>query len=197
MSSPNKETENSDLRDRDQDEHTRPGIARPGQQPDQQQLPGAPPQPTLRQPTSSQWIPPTTGNPDLDPAGQHAPYPLGGGHGHNVNPLTPQGMLYDPGQLLDLQRRGNWPDSAVPPGARFDPFGPPDPSTIGPGRGPMPSSQFGAPDPDHFQPPGQPQPPGLGSGKSLKMPWPPGRLGGPRGPGPFPPPGGAGGSPFL
>ena len=187
------------MRDNDQDEHTRPGIAPPGGQPDQQQIPFAPPQ---RSPgdggparSSNRWIPPTTGNPDLDPAGLGTS--RSGPPGGLGNPLTPQGMIYDPGQLLDMQRAGRYPDSAVPPGARFDPFGPPDPSLVGPGRGPMPSSSFGDPDPDHFVPPGQPQPPNLGARKSLKFPWPPGSGRGPNGPGGFPPFGGAGGSPFL
>lgn len=181
------------MKDKDQDEHTRPGIPRPGEQPDQEQQPNAPPQPGSRPrgpSLSSQMIPPMYGNPDLDPAGTT--------HGHPIdlrepNPLTPRGMLYDPRQLLDQQRQGSRrPDSGVPEGARFDPFGPPDPSMVGPGRGPFPSSQFGVPDPDHFQPPGQYQHPNLGrSNKSLKHPGPPG------GPPRFPPPGGSGGSPFL
>lgn len=37
----------------------------------------------------------------------------------------------------------------MPPGARFDPYGPPD---IGPQRGPR--RGFGTPDPDHLPPPG-------------------------------------------
>lgn len=194
----NKGMKRDSVRDRDQDEQTRPGIARPGEQPDQQQIPSAPPQPESRhQTSSSRWIPPTSGNPDLEPAGQHGSYFNPSGVGNpNVNPLTPQGMIYDPGQLLDLQRRGSRPDTSVPPGARFDPFGPPDASLVGPGRGPLPSSQFGVPDPDHFQPPGQPQQPPLGGGKSLKFPWPPGGRGSGSS-GAFPPPGGAGGSPFL
>lgn len=175
--------------DNDTDEHTRPGIAPPGRQPDQAQQLNAPPQRQElfpdQQPTSrTQWIPPTTGNPDLDPAGI--------GSNQRLNPLAPQGMLYDPRQLLDAQRQspqtgGTQPDIHLPPGARFDPFGPPDPSQVGPGRPPLPSYGFGGPDPDHFQPPGMPQLPG--SHKSIKKPgWPPG---GPPGGGP------SGGGPFL
>lgn len=183
-------------KDEEQDKRSRPGIPPPGKQLDQQQQPHAPPQPESTQPSrSSLWIPPTTGNPDLDPAGLH--------QGQRVdlresNPLTPQGMIYDPRQLLDHQRRpqgggGGPPEGGfLPPGARFDPFGPPDPSQVGPGRGPLPSSQFGVPDPDHLPPPGMP-PQQQQGGKGLKYPWPPRGPGG----GGFPPPGGAGGSPFL
>lgn len=45
---------------------------------------------------------------------------------------------------------------AVPPGARFDPFGPPDPDAMPPVRGPRPLGPrggFGDPDPDHLRPP--------------------------------------------
>lgn len=66
--------------------------------------------------------------------------------------LDPLGMK-DGGMLMDLRRfprvgghpsgmPGGLPRGAVPPGARFDPFGPD-----------LPSRQFG-PDPDHFPPPG-------------------------------------------
>lgn len=188
--------EKNQVRDEDQDEHTRPGIPRPGEQPDQQQQPFAPPQhgssgPSLPNRGPSHGILPThpTGNPDLDPAGM-SPRQYIDPRQHN--PLTPQGMLYDPRQLLDQQRAYDpqHPNINVPPGARFDPFGPPDPSQVGPGRGPQPSSQFGVPDPDHFVPPGVPRL----QGKTLKGPWPPGGRGGPGG---FPPPGGSGGSPFM
>lgn len=183
------------MADKDQDEHTKPAIPRPGQQPDQQQQPNAPPQPdpnsSPQRLNSSQWIGclPTTGNPDLDPVHGQQRIDL-----REHNPLTPQGMIFDPRQLIEQQQRqgGHRPGGGLPPGARFDPFGPPDPGSVGPGRGPMPSSQFGDPDPDHFAPPGQPHPPNLRpGGKGLMFPWPPGG-----GPG-FPPPGGAGGSPFL
>lgn len=171
-------------RDKDSDRLSRPGIPPPGKQPQQQQLPNAPPQPDLRQPVPrSQWIPPSTGNPDLDPPGtQNQRIDL-----RERNPLVPQGMLYDPRQLLDYRTQ---PDAGLPPGARFDPYGPPDPSQVGPGRGPLPSHQFGVPDPDHFAPPGVPDPPRNLGGKSLK--WPPSGSGSQ-----FPPPGGAGGTPFL
>lgn len=174
-------------RDRDQDDHTKPGIPRPGKQPDQQQQPNAPEQPASNPlGRSSQWIPPTTGNPDLDPAGLTTGQTI---DLRERNPLTPQGMLYDPRHLLDQQRRSP-PDYSgqVPPGARFDPFGPPDPSQVGPGRGPRPGHEFGMPDPDHLPPPGVPQQQPRPGGKSLKNPW--------GGPG-FPPSGGAGGPPFL
>lgn len=181
------------MSDRDQDDHTKPGIPRPGKQADQQQQPNAPPQPPSNPlGRSSQWIPPTTGNPDLDPAGLSSNQRV---DLRERNPLTPQGMLYDPRSLLDQQQQGRpdgsgGPGGYLPPGARFDPFGPPDPSRVGPGRGPAPDSQFGVPDPDHFAPPGVPQVPGRPNpaSKSLKNPW--------GGPG-FPPHGGTGGPPFL
>lgn len=182
-----------DAGSKDSDDDTRegqnqPGLPRPGKQVDQSQQEFAPPQPGSRGPSSStQMIPPMTGNPDLDPAGLTA-------QSHRIdlrqrNPLSPDGMLYDPRRLLDSQRHGHGqpqgPEFNVPPGARFDPFGPPDPDQVGPGRGPHPSSQFGVPDPDHFAPPGvnphkMPQP-----GKGLKQPWPPGGPGSnwPKGPG--------------
>lgn len=54
---------------------------------------------------------------------------------------------------------GNLPRGAVPPGARFDPFGPPPPEQIPPpgvGVWPRhgPRGGFGDPDPDHLPPPG-------------------------------------------
>lgn len=161
----------STKKDKDQDDQSRPGIPRPGQQSDQQQQPEAPPQPASRHTNpSSQWIPPSTGNPDLDPAGVNP----GRVDLHERNPLTPQGMIYDPRQLLDYQRgqhQAGRPDAGLPPGARFDPFGPPDPSQVGPGRGPLPSSQFGVPDPDHLPPPGVPQAQPRATGaKGLRFP---------------------------
>ena len=182
-------------KDEEEDRRSRPGIPPPGKQIDHQQQPNAPPQPESTQPSrSSLWIPPSTGNPDLDPAALN--------QGQRIDlrerdPLIPRGMIYDPRQLLDHQRRpqsgGYSPEVGyLPPGARFDPFGPPDPSQVGPGRPPLPSSQFGVPDPDHLPPPGMPQQQQQQGGKSLKSPWPPRASGGG-----FPPPGGAGGSPFL
>lgn len=149
--------------------------------------------PTLPRPgqQTSQWIPPRVGNPDLDPAclqqGQRIDL-------REPNPLIPQGMIYDPRQLLDQQRGSRQPESGgrggLPLGARFDPFGPPDPSLVGPGRGPLPDTQFANPDPDHFAPPGIPQIPRNAQKASKDL------FRGPAG-SHFPPPGGAGGSPFL
>lgn len=144
--------------DSDDNDQTRPGIPRPGQQPDQRQDPNAPPQPSSRDVSqSSLFIPPSTGNPDLDPVGFNNPGRI---DLREPNPLVPQGMLYDPRQLLDQQRRQSQPNpsspsSILPPGARFDPYGPPDPNLVGPGRGALPD-HFAGPDPDHFQPPGIP-----------------------------------------
>lgn len=184
---------NPNKNDDEKDEHTKPGIPRPGEQPDQQQQPFAPPQPESQdlasRSSSSQWTVPRTGNPDLDPAcfqqGQRIDL-------RDPNPLVPQGMIFDPRQLLDQQRRSQQPPSGgyIPPGARFDPFGPPDPSLVGPGRGPFPDSTFGNPDPDHFAPPGLPQMPrNAQKGPKDIFRGPPGSQ--------FPPPGGAGGAPFL
>lgn len=158
-------------RDKDQDEHSRPGLPRPGKQPGQQ--PHAPP------------FAPTT-NPDLDPACSQQGQRI---DPRQPNPLVPQGMLFDPRQLLDHRyptNPGHPIDPSHPPGARFDPYGPPDIDLVVPGR--HPPSTFGNPDPDHLPPPGVPQLPPMG-GKNL-----PGR--GPLG-SRFQPPGGAGGSPFL
>jgi len=48
------------------------------------------------------------------------------------------------------------PPGSIPPGARFDPFGPPDMGPR-PGRGPPfgggPPTNFFGPNPDHFRPP--------------------------------------------
>ena len=105
------------------------------------------------QPSRTQWIPPTTGNPDLDPAGIGPRPDL-----RSNNPLIPRGMIMDPKDLID-QRFGKRaePDASYPPGARFDPYRPPDPSMVGPGRGPKPErgpTGFKGPNPDHFPPPG-------------------------------------------
>lgn len=143
-----------------EDKPPKSDLNQPGNRTDDRQQPP-------RQP--SQWIPPTTGNPDLDPAGLT--------QGQRIDPLIPQGMQFDPRNLV---RDQNY-NPAVPPGARFDPFGPPDPLRVGPGRGPMPSSQFGDPDPDHLPAPGLPP---QQTSKSLKNLNP---FGGPRFP---PPPGG-------
>jgi proteasome inhibitor subunit 1 (PI31) len=45
-------------------------------------------------------------------------------------------MIFDPFRAGDDRRMipGNLPRGAVPPGARFDPFGPPDPDSLRPNR---------------------------------------------------------------
>ncbi len=89
------------------------------------------------------------GRGDLDPFGRG----IGGG------------MLMDPRHPSRHRPQmgipGNLPPGAVPPGARFDPFGPPGipdrgfPGRYGgPGRQPGPRGGFGGPDPDHLPPPG-------------------------------------------
>lgn len=64
-------------------------------------------------------------------------------------------MLFDPfanrGRPNPLGPEPGYPGlprGAVPPGARFDPFGPPG---LGPGRG---GNRRPGPDPDHMPPPG-------------------------------------------
>ena len=49
------------------------------------------------------------------------------------------------------------PPGSVPPGARYDPFGPEGPNQFPPVRfpgTPRPRGGFGEPDPDHLPPPG-------------------------------------------
>ncbi|RVE51137.1 hypothetical protein evm_004280 [Chilo suppressalis] len=58
------------------------------------------------------------------------------------NPFNPRGNPENPG----LGIPGGLPRGAVPPGARFDPFGPPG--------GPMPGRRPPPPDADHLPPPG-------------------------------------------
>lgn len=82
-------------------------------------------------------IPFRYGQEDLDPFGGRAP---GAG-----------GMLFDPFQgprpaYPGLGVPGRLPRGAAPPGARFDPFGPPDSNP------PVPNTR--RPDADHFPPPG-------------------------------------------
>jgi len=87
---------------------------------------------------SNQFFP-DIGSGDLDPFGR------GGG------------MLMDPRQMRHPPvNPSNLPPGAVPPGARFDPFGPEPPQQFPPGRfgTPRPRGGFGDPDPDHLPPPG-------------------------------------------
>ncbi|XP_045495463.1 proteasome inhibitor PI31 subunit [Colias croceus] len=79
---------------------------------------------------------PNVGRSDLDP---FAP----GGSGMIFNPFGPRRDIENPG----LGIPGGLPRGAVPPGARFDPFGPP-------GVGPMPRRRPPPPDADHLPPPG-------------------------------------------
>lgn len=96
----------------------------PGVNPDTPDLWGMPP-PRL----------PNIGSSDLDP---FAP----GGGGMLFNPFDPRRDIENPG----LGIPGGLPRGAVPPGARFDPFGP-----LG---GPMPGRRPAPPDADHLPPPG-------------------------------------------
>lgn len=83
------------------------------------------------------------GRSDLDP------FARGGGmifnpFGRGSRGIDPEGPPGLPGSL---------PRGAVPPGARFDPFGPPGLGRRG-GRGGPSRGGFGAPDHDHLPPPG-------------------------------------------
>ncbi|KAL1139625.1 hypothetical protein AAG570_006605 [Ranatra chinensis] len=82
------------------------------------------------------WDPLRVGQSDLDP--------LGRGGGMIFNPFQPHGHgIPDPG----LGVPGGLPRGAVPPGARFDPFGPP-------GFPDRPQARRPPPDSDHMPPPG-------------------------------------------
>nr|VZI26840.1 unnamed protein product [Spirometra erinaceieuropaei] len=90
---------------------------------------------------------PEYGRSDLDPFG-------GLGTGSDLRPGGVGGMLLDPnrnmpGMPLHRFVDPQLPPGSVPPGARFDPIGPP----MVPGRGPPRGGRF-APDPDHAMPPG-------------------------------------------
>jgi proteasome inhibitor subunit 1 (PI31) len=76
------------------------------------------------------------------------------------------GMIMDPRDLFRPPRNDRFPGGprfppgSVPPGARFDPFGPPGvgPSPFGPSRGgfsgvPPAPRTFGEPNPDHMRRP--------------------------------------------
>lgn len=58
-------------------------------------------------------------------------------------------MVFDPFRNPERDRYipGNLPPGAVPPGARFDPYGPPNPDDLMPGY-----SRVG-PNPSHLRPP--------------------------------------------
>jgi len=85
------------------------------------------------------------------------PFSVGTG---DLDPLAAGrgGMLMDPrrgipgfgGGVPDAGLPGRLPRGAVPPGARFDPFGPPDLDPSGNARG----GHRAGPDPDHLPPPG-------------------------------------------
>lgn len=85
------------------------------------------------------------GHRDLDPLGGLAGLPFGGG-----------GMLMDPRNPMTSVVPGYMggpdvlPPGSVPPGARFDPFGP---GVVPPNRNPLAGGRF-RPDPDHAMPPG-------------------------------------------
>ncbi|XP_028169829.1 proteasome inhibitor PI31 subunit [Ostrinia nubilalis] len=105
-----------------------------------------PPEDFLREPgmpmhrqsdTRDLWgLPPlNVGRSDLDPFSP-------GGGGMLFNPFNPRGELENPG----LGIPGGLPRGGIPPGARFDPVGPPG--------GPMPGRRQPPPDADHLPPPG-------------------------------------------
>jgi hypothetical protein len=89
-------------------------------------------QPPIRQPRPPFGI----GRSDLDP--------------FRADPLGTGGMIFDPFRNYDSRTiPTNLPRGAVPPGARFDPFGPPNPDDLIPG-----SSTRVGPNPNNFKPPG-------------------------------------------
>ncbi|CAH0727555.1 unnamed protein product, partial [Brenthis ino] len=99
------------------------------------------PRPEINPENPNLWeLPPpnlrNVGRSDLDPFA-----PPGGGM--LFNPFNPGRDIENPG----LGVPGGLPRGAVPPGARFDPFGPP-------GVGPLPGRRPPPPDADHFPPPG-------------------------------------------
>lgn len=102
-----------------------------------------------------------TPEPVPDPLRVHDPLRVSGyGSDRQSHPLAVGGSDLDPlgrgfggGMLMDPRRPPvtNLPPG-VPPGARFDPFGPPG---LGPGPGGRPRPRFpGEPDPDHLRMPG-------------------------------------------
>lgn len=111
----------------------------------------------LRVRPNNPGVPPNYGGARFDPlyGGQPWPPPIGGA---DLDPLgrAQGGMLMDPYNFPQPfgQPRNPGPElprGAVPPGARFDPFGP-----LGVGPNPRPNQnrrQMG-PDPDHLPPPG-------------------------------------------
>ncbi|KAK9506841.1 hypothetical protein O3M35_008703 [Rhynocoris fuscipes] len=107
----------------------------------------SPPQPNpppLHVPRIPDAVPdPIWVNPDQDPlrVGRSDLDPFGRGGGMIFNPFGPRGSLPDPGAGIP----GGLPRGSVPPGARFDPFGPPGASHPRPRPPP--------PDADDFLPP--------------------------------------------
>jgi len=99
----------------------------------------------------SEWEPPmnpfTVGRGDLDPLA------AGAGGGMMFDPLR---SGFPGGGVGGPRGRGQpWlPSGSVVPGARFDPFGPPDLDRSG-NVNPFGSGQYrSGPDPDHLPPPG-------------------------------------------
>ena len=129
------------------------------------------------QPPFSTFVPPLgVGGDDLEPFGGIG---IGPQHHQPVSGVFPRsggGSLVGPDHPMFWGRgRGNGASglpTGVPPGARFDPFGPPVPGMgpahgrgvppSGTGRGTGPTFPFGDPDPDHQQPP--PSTGGFGGG---------------------------------
>jgi len=107
--------------------------------------------------TEESHPPPESGQPVgiARPRRDYEDHPLAIGRG-DLDPLgqTAGGMLMDPRGLLDPRwqqdgPRFGLPRGSIPPGARFDPFGP-----VGPYQ-PRPNpNRFSGPDPDHLPPPG-------------------------------------------
>ncbi|XP_038208077.1 proteasome inhibitor PI31 subunit isoform X3 [Zerene cesonia] len=122
--------------------HTQTGDGSSNRRPSDDPLRVPPrPMPGVNPDTRDLWeLPPANlpniGRSDLDP---FAP----GGGGMIFNPFGPRRDIENPG----LGIPGGLPRGAVPPGARFDPFGPP-------GVGPLPGRRPPPPDADHLPPPG-------------------------------------------
>eukprot|EP00761_Pharyngomonas_kirbyi_P014112 gb/GECH01014142.1/.p1 GENE.gb/GECH01014142.1/~~gb/GECH01014142.1/.p1 ORF type:complete len:329 (+),score=75.83 gb/GECH01014142.1/:1-987(+) len=135
---------------------------------DQERRP--PPQPEPRQPPPRDYDPLRETGPERTPYGVGAEDLYPGGFapripgapsmrgGTQVGPDHPMfGGVRDP-YVGNGSRPGmggpRIPPGSVPPGARFDPFGPPPMYPRGGGPGPRRSTR-GDPDPDHFPPPGE------------------------------------------
>lgn len=106
-----------------------------------------PPEASHRDPLALPRLLPERSNPYFPDIGSGDLDPFGRGGGMLMDPLHRRRPPVNPSYL---------PPGAVPPGARFDPFGPEPPQQFPTGRfsTPRPRGGFGEPDPDHLPPPG-------------------------------------------